>query len=68
MHTGPLGPALTAHDLRAIADAVDQIAKVPARVSEVTVGQHRITLERHSDQMDGDSYTVTGIERTEAGR
>jgi hypothetical protein len=55
--------ALTAFDLRSIADAVEKLSKSGVRVEAATVGQHRITLTWHDDQRDGSWYTVTGIER-----
>ena len=57
--------ALTAFDLRALADTVESLGQVRGRVDSVIVGQHRIELERHSDQRDGDWYTVTAITRAE---
>lgn len=57
--------ALTAAELRAIADTVEGLNQVRGRVDSVIVGQHRIALERHSDQRDGDWYTVTEISRVD---
>lgn len=58
---GPL--ALTVFELRAIADAVESLTAVRGQIPYVDVAGHRVGLERHSDQRDGDWYTVTAITR-----
>lgn len=60
--------ALTASDLRGIADALDKLGKSGVRVDSARVGQHRIQVEWHDDQRDGPWYTVASIERAEPGR
>lgn len=50
-------------DLRAIAEAVEGLAGVRGLVPSIDVGGHRITLKRHSNQRDGDWYTITAIGR-----
>lgn len=57
--------ALTAFDLRAIADTVEGLTQVRGRVDSVIVGEHRVELERHSADRDGDWYTVTAISRAD---
>lgn len=55
--------ALTAADLRRIADGLDKLAATGVRIPLFYVGEHRIDLEWH-DQRDGSWYTVTAITRS----
>jgi hypothetical protein len=59
---------ITAAELHAIADAVESLTAIRGTVPAIDVGGHRITLKRHSDQRDGDWYTITAITRIEVGR
>lgn len=50
---------LTATTLRAMADALDQLAQVSfARVSSVDIHGIRLTVRRHEDQRDGAWYEL----------
>lgn len=53
--------ALTAPDLRRIADCLDKLAETGVRIPLFYVGQHRVDVEWHDNQRDGSWYTVTAI-------
>lgn len=59
----PFPLKLTVFELRAIAEAVESLTAVRAEVPYLDVAGHRVGLQRHSDQRDGDWYTVTSITR-----
>ena len=55
--------AITAPELRAIADAVEALTQVPGSVPAIEVGGLQVGLRRHSDQREGDWYVITSIAR-----
>lgn len=55
-------PNLTASSLRAIAEALESLAKIKARVSTIDVDGLHVRVQRHDDQRDGAHYTVLSIE------
>jgi hypothetical protein len=56
------GPVkLTSTDLRGLAEALDGLAKVTARIDSFHHNGHTVHVEVHDDQRDGRWYVVTRI-------
>lgn len=55
--------ALTALDLRTIADGLDSLAASGVQVEDFRVHGYRVQVQRQDSQMDGVWYVVAGLTR-----